>query len=102
MVDGTIRALRCNVCAIAGFSIQTKRSSLGQFLPTIPLGATTLLFALLALRDKMHFLTIGLGDSLSDNTFIEAANELFNGFAFSTFNSHSAAGSTVPGCDRES
>jgi hypothetical protein len=102
MVDGTIRALRCNVCAIEGFSIQTKRSSFGQFLSTIPLGATTLLFALLTLRDKVHFLAIGFGDSLSDNTFIKAANELFYGFAFSTFNSHSAAGSTVPSCDRES
>jgi hypothetical protein len=102
MVDGTIRALRCNVCAIEGFSVQTKRCSLGQFLPTIPLGAATLLFALLALRDKVHFLAIGLGNSLSDNTFIKAANELFYGFAFSTFNSHSAAGSTVPGINKES
>jgi hypothetical protein len=102
MVDGTIRALRCNVCAIEGFSIQTKRSSFGQFLSTIPLGATTLLFALLTLRDKVHFLAIGFGDSFSDNTFIKAANELFYGFAFSTFNSHSAAGSTVPSYDRES
>ncbi|WP_298402115.1 hypothetical protein, partial [uncultured Chloroflexus sp.] len=28
-------------------------------------------------------------------TFIEAANQLLNGFAFTTFNSHSAAGSAA-------
>lgn len=76
-------------------SLQSHSGGFGQLLAAIPLSAAALLFALLALRDEVHLLAIGLGDSLSDDTFIEAANQLLYGFAFTTFNSHSAAGSAV-------
>ncbi len=78
-----------------GRSLQSHSGGFGQLLAAISLGAAALLFALLALRDKVHLLAIGLGDPLGDDTLIKAANQLLNGFAFTTLNSHSAAGSAA-------
>lgn len=89
-------ALPASVCAIEKFfQLQAKRGRFSQLLATISFGTAALFFALLALRDEVHLLAIRFGDALGNDTFIEAANELFDSFAFTTFNSHSAAGSTV-------
>lgn len=36
----------------------------------------------------MHLFAIGLGDSLGNNAFIKAANQLFNTFTISSFYTH--------------
>ena len=46
---------------------------LHRLFAAVALGTAALLFALLALRDKVHFLSVGFGDSLGDYTFVEPA-----------------------------
>lgn len=46
---------------------------LQRFFTAVALGAAALFFALLALRDKVHFLTVGFGDTLGYDAFIKPA-----------------------------
>jgi hypothetical protein len=46
---------------------------LHRFFAAIALGAAALFFALLTLRDEVHLLPVGFGDSLGYYTFIEPA-----------------------------
>ena len=46
---------------------------LHRLLSAVALGAPALFFALLALRDEVHLLPVGFGDSLSDYALIKAA-----------------------------
>jgi hypothetical protein len=64
---------------------------LSRFLAAVALGAAALLFALLALRDKMHLFAIRLGDTLSDYALIKTAQQLLNRFSITSFNSHKFA-----------
>jgi hypothetical protein len=59
-----------------------------HLLAPVTLGTASLLFALLALRDEVHLLTIGLRDSLRDDPFIKAADQLLDRFAITSFYTH--------------
>jgi hypothetical protein len=65
--------------------------ALRHLLAPVTLGTTPLLFALLALGDEVHLLAKSLRDSLGDNALIKAADELLDGFAVTTFNTHCSA-----------
>jgi len=65
-------------------------------LTPVALGAAALLFALLALRDEVHFLAVGFGDALSYYAFVEAPQQLFDGLSIASFDFH-----CLPdGCER--
>jgi hypothetical protein len=64
---------------------------LHRLFTAIALGATALLFALLALRDKVHFLSVGLGDALSDYALIKAAQQLLDSLPITAFDFHRSA-----------
>jgi hypothetical protein len=66
------------------------------FLTPVALGTAALLFALLALRDEVHLLAVGLGDALSHYAFIEAAQQLLDGLSFASFDFHCLR----DGCER--
>ena len=57
-------------------------------LAAVALGAAALLFALLALRDEVHFLSVSLGDALSDYALVEAAQQLLDSLSFASFYFH--------------
>lgn len=58
-------------------------------LAAVALGAAAFFFALLALRDEVHLVAVDLGDALGDDTFVKAAKQLINSFAFTSFYFHS-------------
>ena len=65
-------------------------------LTAVSLGAAALLFGLLALRDEVHFLAVGLGDALSYYAFVEAPQQLLDGLSIASFDFH-----CLPdGCER--
>ena len=73
--DGTPDKPRLpNACRL----FQTLLIAFGQLLAPIALSAAALLLTLLALRDEVHLLTICLRDALGDNSFIKAADQLFD------------------------
>jgi hypothetical protein len=61
------------------------------FLAPITLCAAAFLFALLAFRDEVHLLAVGLGDALCYYPFIEAAQQLFDGFSVASLDFHAVA-----------
>jgi len=61
------------------------------FLAPIALCAAAFLFALLTLRDEVHLLAVGLGDTLCYDTFIEAAQQLLDGFSVASLDFHAFA-----------
>jgi hypothetical protein len=61
---------------------------LHRLLAAIALGTAALLFALLALRDEVHFLAVGFGDTLSDYALVEAAQQLFDSLPIAAFDFH--------------
>ena len=61
---------------------------LHRLLAAVALGAAALLFGLLALRDKVHLLAVGLGDALGDYALIEAAQQLLDRLPFASFYFH--------------
>jgi hypothetical protein len=64
---------------------------LHRFFTAIALGAAALLFALLALRDKVHFLAVSFGDALSDHAFVETAQQLLDSLSITAFDFHRSA-----------
>ena len=64
---------------------------LHRLFSAVALGAAALLFALLALRDKMHFLSVSLGDALSNYALIKAAQQLLDSLPITTFDFHRSA-----------
>jgi hypothetical protein len=64
---------------------------LHSFLAPVALCAAAFLFALLALRDEVHLLAVGLGDTLRHYTFIEAAQQLFDGLSVASLDFHPVA-----------
>ena len=58
-------------------------------LAAIALGSALLFFALLALRYEEHLFAKRFGDPLRNNAFIEASQQLLNGFTVSSFYFHS-------------
>ena len=57
-------------------------------LTPVALSAAAFLFALLALRDKVHFLSVSLGDPLSDYALIEPAQQLLDSLSIASFDFH--------------
>jgi hypothetical protein len=64
---------------------------LHRFFAAIALGAAALLFALLALRDKVHFLSVSFGDALSDHALVKTAQQLLDCLSISAFDFHRSA-----------
>ena len=71
-------------------------------LAPVALRAAPLLFALLALRDKVHLFAERLGDPLGDDALIEAPNQLLDGLALSAVYMHSDWPSVQQGHQRGS
>jgi hypothetical protein len=61
---------------------------LHRFFSAITLGAAALFLALLALRDEMHLLPVGFGDSFGYYAFVEPAQQLLDGFSITSFDFH--------------
>jgi hypothetical protein len=64
---------------------------LHRLFTAIALGAAALLFALLALRNKVHFFSVSLGDALSNYALVEAAQQLLDGLSIAAFDFHRSA-----------
>jgi hypothetical protein len=61
---------------------------LHSFLAPVAFGTAALLFALLALRDEVHLLAVGLGDPLGDYALVEAAQELLDSLTVTSIDFH--------------
>lgn len=64
---------------------------LHRLFAAIALGAAALFFALLTLRDEVHLLPVGLGDTLGYHAFIESAQQLLDGLPIASFDFHPIA-----------
>lgn len=81
-LDQTRAALRS--CAV--LSVE-----LCHLLAPVSLCPAALLFALLALRNEVHFVTIDFRNPFGHNTFIEAPDQLIDTLAISSVNFHISA-----------
>jgi len=61
---------------------------LHRLLSAVALGAPALFFALLALRDEVHLLSVGLSALLSNYALVKAAQQLLDGLSIASFDSH--------------
>ena len=73
------------LCAIADGHALLRLARLFQ---AVALSAAALLFALLALRNEMHLLAVGLGDPLCHYAFVEAAQQLLDSLSIASFDFH--------------
>jgi hypothetical protein len=69
----------------------------GHLFPAVTFGAAALLFALLTLGDKMHFIAVYLGNALGNHTLIKTTDQLVNRFAVASLDFHAAESPALHG-----